>query len=323
METRKLIGNILVESGVITVKTLERALIIQKRSSKRIGALLRGMGIVTEEEIIEALARQFNLKIIRNFVNHPFSKELLDLIPVQLAIEKLIFPLKRHERMLAIATLDPSDRETFDQLAKQTGMNICPVLAFTEELIASIRKHYIKEEREISSSKRILVVDDLPFFTQLVDTALSKEGFEVLVGNNGIEGLNMAISNHPDLILCDLVMPKMDGYEFIRVLKAHYDIADIPVILMTTKASIEEEDRAMKAGFIDFISKPVPPAQLVARIKKALSIVENIRQTVLGSQISVDFEPGVFSTKAINRSIYHRRTVDNNFESTILRSTRK
>jgi len=322
METRKRIGNILVESGIITGKTLERTLILQKRSRKRLGVLLRGMGIVTEEEVVEALAKQHNLKIIRNFSNRPFPKELLDLIPAQIAMEKLIFPLKHHERMLAIATSDPLDRETFDQLAQITGLNICPVLASREEIIASVRKNYAIEESEISRSQKILLIDDSPIFTQVIESALRKD-YDVLVAGDGAEGLAMAIANQPDLILCDLLMPQMNGYEFIRVLRAHYDIADIPVILMTTKASTEEEDRALKAGFVDFISKPVQPVRLVAQARKVLSIVENLRQSVGGGPINVDLEPDVFSTKAANRSNYNRRDVTNRDDSTILKAIRK
>lgn len=323
METRKRIGNILVESGIITGKTLERALILQKRSRKRLGVLLRGMGIVTEEEVVEALAKQHNLKIIRNFSNRPFPKELLDLIPAQIAMEKLIFPLKHHERMLAIATSDPLDRETFDQLAKITGLNICPVLASREEIVASVRKNYANEESELSRSQKILLIDDSPIFIQVIESALRKEEYEVLVAGDGVEGLAMAIANQPDLILCDLLMPQMNGYEFIRILRAHYDIADIPVILMTTKASVEEEDRALKAGFVDFISKPVQPVRLVAQARKVLSIVENLRQSVGGAPINVDLEPDVFSTKAANRSNYNRRDVTNRDDNTILRAMRK
>ena len=76
------------DAGIISVKTLERALKIQKGSGKRLGALLRDMGIVTEEEVAEALASQFNLKTVRNFADHPFPKDLLDLVPAQMALDK-------------------------------------------------------------------------------------------------------------------------------------------------------------------------------------------------------------------------------------------
>ncbi|HEX2768522.1 MAG TPA: hypothetical protein VHN12_04505, partial [Geobacteraceae bacterium] len=72
-----------------------------------LGALLRGLGIVTDEEVVESLAKQCNLRIARNFAVHTFSKEMLDLVPSQMALEKLNFPLKRHEGILTVAILDP------------------------------------------------------------------------------------------------------------------------------------------------------------------------------------------------------------------------
>ena len=75
------------------------------------------------------LARQYNLKIARNFADQPFPKELLDLVPEHLASEKMVFPLKLHENVLAIAIHDPFDSETFDAFSRNTGMKIYPVLA--------------------------------------------------------------------------------------------------------------------------------------------------------------------------------------------------
>ena len=92
MATKNQIGNLLVGAGIISVKTLERALELQRGSGKRLGKLLRDMGIVTEQEVIEALARQRDLRIVRNFADQPFSKELLDLVPSQMALRKLFSP---------------------------------------------------------------------------------------------------------------------------------------------------------------------------------------------------------------------------------------
>ncbi len=117
MASRIQIGNLLVQAGIITVMTLERSLAMQKGSGKRLGDFLREMGIVTEEEVIEALARQCSLRTVRKFADQSFPKELLDLVPARMALEKIIFPLKQHQGMLAVATLDPFDRDTFEALA--------------------------------------------------------------------------------------------------------------------------------------------------------------------------------------------------------------
>jgi len=307
METRKQIGNLLVEAGIISVKTLERALEIQKGSGKRLGALLREMGIVTEEEVVEALASQCKLKTVRNFADYPFPKELLDLVTEQMALEKMIFPLKHHDGTLAIAILDPFDHETFAQLAQRTGMRIYLALSTREEIIAAIEKHYLKGEKVKDFKRKILLLDDSPVFTQVLETALEKEGYEVLVAGDGIEGLKLTISSHPDLILCDLFMPRMDGYNFLHAIKTHPETAEIPVILVTSKASVEEEDRALHAGFIDFIGKPVMPVKVIARIQSALASVKERQQPVMGNRVNGNLQPAVFNTKGSCRSYPQRR----------------
>jgi CheY-like chemotaxis protein len=320
MESRKRIGNLLVEAGIISVKTLERALEMQKGSGKRLGALLRDMGIVTEEEVVEALASQYNLKTIRNFADHPFPKELLDLVTAQMALEKLIFPLKEHDGTLAIAILDPFDRETFAQLAQKTGMRIYLALSTREDIITAIERHYLAGEKVKAYKQKILLIDDSPVFTQVLETALAKEGYEVLVAVNGIEGFKQAISSHPDVILCDLFMPGMDGYNFMHSIKAHQETADIPVILVTSKASVEEENRALKAGFTDFIGKPVMPVRVIARINKALASVKNSQHTVPSNLINADLQPTALTTKGSCRSYPQRREILSRVESKMPRS---
>jgi CheY-like chemotaxis protein len=277
MKSKKRIGKLLVDAGIISDKTLERALEIQKESGQRLGTLLREMGIVTEEEVAEALAGQFNLITVTNFAEYPFPKDLLDLIPAQMALKKMIFPLKSHDKTLTIATLDPFDRETFSQLEQITGMQIFLVLSTSENIIAAVEKHYpIREKEKMNSQKqKILLIDDSILFTQVLGTALTKEGYEVLIAGDGIEGLKLALSHHPDLILCDLFLPRMDGYKFLFALKEHYQIAGIPVILVTSKASLEEESKALQAGFDDFIGKPILPVKVIARVQRVLATDKN------------------------------------------------
>lgn len=296
---KKQIGRLLVEAGIITAKTLERVLRIQRVSGKRLGELLREMGIVTEEEITIALANQFNLKTVKNLADYSFSKDLLDLVPTQMALEKMVFPLKQYENTLALATFDPFDHETFAAIYAKTGMQIYLVLATRQDILAAIDKHYRIRGQVESYKQKILLIDDSALFTKILKTALSKEGYEVLVAGDGIEGLNMAISHHPDLILCDLFMPRLDGYKFLLALNEYQEIAAIPVILATSKASIEEESQALKAGFIDFIGKPVLPAVVVARVQRALATIK--LQIVRDNLVSKELQPTTSATKATTR----------------------
>jgi CheY-like chemotaxis protein len=301
MESRKQIGKLLVDAGIISVKTLERALGIQKGNGKRLGELLREMGIVTEEEVAKALATQFNLRIVRNFADHIFPNDLLDLVPARLALEKLIFPLKYHNRTLAVATIDPFDHATFTQLAQKTGMRIYLALSTRDDIIAAVKKHYLMRERVSYHRQKILLIDDSPVFTKVLSMALTKEGYEVLIAGDGVEGLKLALSQRPDLMLCDLFMPRLDGYNFILAMKSFHELNEIPVILVTSKASMEEEDRALKAGFIDFIGKPILPAKVIARVQRALAICGNTYKKEISTPDIVDLHLAAFTTKAVFR----------------------
>ena len=138
------IGNLLVEAGIISVRTLERVLHARKGNGKRVGPLLKEAGMVTEEEVVEELARQCSLKKIRNFAGQEFPRELLDLVPAELAKKKLIFPLKRNQGMLAISVFNPFDHATFKQLEETTGLRIYLALATREDILTAIDTHYLQ-----------------------------------------------------------------------------------------------------------------------------------------------------------------------------------
>lgn len=297
MESRKHMGKLLVDAGIISVKTLERTLDIQKGSGKRIGELLRDMGIVTEEEVTEALASQCNLRTVRNIANHSFPKELLDMVPARMALEMTFFPLKCSGDTLVIATPDPFDSETFIKLAKKTAMRIYLVLATRKDILEAIEKHYKIEEKAPAQKQKILLIDDSPVFVKVLNTALTNEGYEVLLAGDGIEGLKLVHSHHPDLILCDLFLPHMDGYSFIINLKSNHKIAETPVILVTSKASTDEEEKALNSGFIDFIGKPILPSRVVERVRKALATGINKRHTRMLNPARTEIRPVSFTSK--------------------------
>lgn len=278
MSDKKQLGNILVEAGIITVKTLERALERQKGSGKRIGMVLEEMGVITEEELIAALAQQFGFRTVANFASHTFHWDILGLVPEDLALRKVVFPLKQKDGMLALATTDPFDNDTFDFLAKKTGMRIFPVLATRQEIMEAITRHYLGGREVPVEKPKVLVVDDSQAIAVIIQTALQKEGYEVFVAHDGIEGLKLAITHGPDLVICDTVMPRMDGYALKDALHGNPATASIPLILLTSKASGEDEQKALQSGFLDFIPKPVQPIRVVSRVKRAFEIMEKTRK---------------------------------------------
>jgi two-component system alkaline phosphatase synthesis response regulator PhoP len=127
----------------------------------------------------------------------------------------------------------------------------------------------------VSEKKTILVVDDEPDFCSIVQNQLEKEGFEVEIAYNGIEGLEKVHANPPDAIVLDVMMPEMDGYEVCRKLKADEKYVDIPVILLTAVASHVTSTRyshrdGMSTEADDYIAKPASAEEITASIKRLL-----------------------------------------------------
>jgi diguanylate cyclase (GGDEF)-like protein len=124
---------------------------------------------------------------------------------------------------------------------------------------------------DMAMNGRILVVDDAMENIQILNAALQDE-HEVLFAMDGPRALEIARTQHPDLILLDAVMPGMDGYAFCKELFATPDTSDIPVIFVTALKSPEDETRALGAGAADFISKPVNAAVVRARVRTQLTV---------------------------------------------------
>jgi CheY-like chemotaxis protein len=271
------LGELLVESGIITVKTLERALTRQQGSGKRLGIVLDEMGVITQEELVEALATQFGFETVKGIASHEFPAHLLDLIPEEIAVRKLVFPLKRQDGVLELAVTDPFDTDTIDFLEKQSSTKIVPVLATRDDILDAVKQHYLGGGTAGNGTLKILVVDDSTEITAEIEGALRKEGYEVLTAKDGVEGLRVAFSQNPALILCDAATPRMDGYALMRAIKANPATSGTPMILLTSKTSPEEEHRALKSGFNDFIAKPMMTIRVVARVKRALDMVQQVR----------------------------------------------
>lgn len=120
-------------------------------------------------------------------------------------------------------------------------------------------------------SKKILVVDDKQELRTLLKSYLSQEGFEVATAADGREALFVARHEKPDLILLDLMMPEMGGYEFMR---AYNREADTPIIILTAK--LEENDKVLglELGADDYVTKPFSPRELTARVRAVLRRIE-------------------------------------------------
>ena len=117
---------------------------------------------------------------------------------------------------------------------------------------------------------KILVVDDEVNITQILEFSMGAEGYEVITASNGEEAIDKARKEQPDLIILDIMMPRIDGYEACRILKANPLTKNIPVVLLTAKGRDVDKRLGYEVGATDYIVKPFYMAELVARIKTVL-----------------------------------------------------
>ena len=116
-------------------------------------------------------------------------------------------------------------------------------------------------------AKVVMVVDDEPRLVTVVEAYLKQEGFEVLTASNGQQALFLARDAKPDLIILDVMMPEMDGYEFMRL---HRKERETPVILLTAKVDENDKVIGLELGADDYVTKPFRPRELMARVRAVL-----------------------------------------------------
>ena len=122
------------------------------------------------------------------------------------------------------------------------------------------------------NKKLILLVEDDEFLAELYATKLNLEGFEVNLAGDGEKGLKMVKEKKPDLVLLDIVLPKMDGFEVLKKIKASSQVKDVPVILLTNLSQKDEVKRGLDLGADDYLIKAhFMPSEVVKKIKQAIS----------------------------------------------------
>ncbi|MBU1165202.1 response regulator [Patescibacteria group bacterium] len=123
----------------------------------------------------------------------------------------------------------------------------------------------------MANKKTILLVEDDEFLAELYATKLNLEGYEVLVASDGEKGFKTASDKIPDLILLDIILPKMDGFEILKKLKANKKTKDIPVILLTNLSQKDEVKKGLDLGANDYLIKAhFMPSEVISKIKKVL-----------------------------------------------------
>jgi CheY-like chemotaxis protein len=123
----------------------------------------------------------------------------------------------------------------------------------------------------MSEPKRILICDDDPAILRVLQVNLEVEGYTTLLAHHGEEALEVAAKENPDLIILDIMMPRLDGYQTCERLKADDSLKDIPVVFLSAKAQQSDIEKGKTYGVADYLTKPFDPDVLVETIERLLA----------------------------------------------------
>ncbi len=124
---------------------------------------------------------------------------------------------------------------------------------------------------ERSARKKVLIIDDDLTLTDLLALVFEDAGYQPIVAHSGREGIRLAVQEQPDVIILDIMMPEMDGFEVCDHLLAHERTSRIPIIFLTAKGSVEDQLQGWYRGCFDYIVKPFEVQDLLAAVKRALT----------------------------------------------------
>ena len=154
---------------------------------------------------------------------------------------------------------------------------------------------------EIPKPSRVLVIDDSEPIHKLIVARLRPEGLEVMKELDGVRGIERAIAEQPDLILLDVELPDLDGFEVCRRIKEHPDTRDIPIIFLTGTTSTDSKVRGLDLGAVDYVTKPFDQVELRARVRAALRTKR--LQDMLEQQSFLDGLTGLWNRAYLDRRI--------------------
>ena len=144
--------------------------------------------------------------------------------------------------------------------------------------------------RRSTDDQVILIVDDMPENLSVLGELLYGAGYRVKVATNGVAALNLANQHpRPSLVLLDVMMPEMDGHEVLRQLRSNKDTREIPVVFLTAIGSDDDEEHAFDEGIADYITKPIKPNVVLARVRSQL-LVRQARQWLMDQNLALEAE---------------------------------
>lgn len=275
-KSNKPLGEIFVERGILTEISVQRLVQHAKSKNIRLGELLEVIGLVSPEELAEALSIQYRCRKIFDFAKYAYPKAMLRVVPLETAVKNAIFPLKMEEGKLALAVADPTTDALFDEISKQNNVKVILYVSTRTEINRAIARHYLGQTAVGPAAKTILLVEDDQLMRETVAKTLTRKGYVVETATDGMDAFNKIFSLKPRLVITDKVMPKLGGYEFLFAIKNIPEFRYMPVILMTAAATPDEEKDALEKGFFDLLLKPVKEIGLLTRVERAFQSSERL-----------------------------------------------
>ncbi len=152
----------------------------------------------------------------------------------------------------------------------------------------------LSSESSVPERPLILVVDDEPRIIRFVRINLEMEGFRVLEAHDGLEAVDQVRTNLPNLVLLDVMMPEMDGFETLRMIR---EITNVPVIMLTVRNTEEDRVRGLDSGADDYVTKPFSPRELISRVRAVLRRMQPLTPSgtsvlVVDAHLAVDYNTG-------------------------------
>lgn len=273
---RKLLGAIFVERGLLTEVSVQRLVDHAKSKNIRLGELLEVIGLITPEELAEALAIQYRCRKILDFARFTYPGSVLRMIPMETAVNHTIFPLKLDDGRLGLAVADPTTEGLFSEICSQYNLKLVLYVSTRSEINRAIARHYLGQNIVEPAVKSILLVEDDMLAREMVARILTKQGYAVETAVDGMDAFAKIFSLKPKLVITDKVMPKLGGYEFLFAIRNIPEFRYMPVILMTAAATPDEEKEALEKGFFDFVLKPVKEIGLLTRVQRAFQSSESL-----------------------------------------------
>lgn len=279
----KRLGDLLKERELVKEADIVEALKASRLSGRKIGKELVASGAVSERDLVAVLGEHLGVKIV-SLSNCTIDAEVAALVPREVCEKYLCVALELGpDDSLAVAMDDPVDLDLVQRLTLSTGKHIVSCIATVAEIRETIKRVYdapisLDErrpddhpvEKNLHARTRVLVVDDEAAIRKALGVILRQIDCEVVEARDGRDALDKIEMARPDLIISDINMPVMDGYELCRQVRNDMNIARIPFIMLTSRDNAEDKLKGFLQGTDDYVTKPFDYRELQARVKNLI-----------------------------------------------------